>query len=95
MFRFSIRDLLWLTILIAVLVGWWVQWRADVIARHRDAAAIQHLKQQLAKPPVIRVVPVIQPPLPPGFRFPPSMDYQAPPVRLQELEEIIRPERSR
>jgi hypothetical protein len=27
MFRFSIRDVLWLTVVVAVLVAWWLDYR--------------------------------------------------------------------
>jgi hypothetical protein len=35
MFRFTIRDVLWLTVVVAVAVGWWVdrQWLEDQAAR--------------------------------------------------------------
>jgi hypothetical protein len=93
MFRFSIRDLLWLTILAAILVAWWIQWRSDVIARHRDAQAIQQLKQQLANRPVIRFMPISQPPR--RLRFPPEKDYQAPPIRPETFEEYRSPRMSK
>jgi hypothetical protein len=85
MLRFSIRDILWLTILIAVLVGWWLQWRGDVIARHRDAEAIQVLKQQVANARVrdVRIIRLKDPNLLSPLRFPAEMDYQAPPQRLR------------
>ena len=35
MFRFTIRDVLWLTVVVALAVGWWID--QDRIRRHREA----------------------------------------------------------
>ena len=35
MFRFTIRDVLWLTVVVALAVGWWID--QDRIRRHRGA----------------------------------------------------------
>jgi hypothetical protein len=81
MFRFSIRDVLWLTALAAVLVAWWIQYRSDTEARQRDAQAILALKQQLATRTMVRVVP-IPTPIRTGLRpVPGNRDYQMPPER--------------
>ena len=53
--RFSIRDLLWLTALVAVGVSWWLNWRrlADVEQRYaaleKSASVVQlpHLSKIL------------------------------------------------
>jgi hypothetical protein len=45
MFRFSIRDVLWLTALVAIGLGWWAehrsakrwQWLAEGLAREKGA----------------------------------------------------------
>ena len=41
MFRFSTRDMLWLTVVVAVGAGWWVDHR-------RQAAEIGRLKEPVA-----------------------------------------------
>jgi hypothetical protein len=49
MFRFTIRDVLWLTVLVACLAAWWVD-RTGVERRGMDrAAAIQQTADQSAK----------------------------------------------
>jgi len=40
MFRFTIRDVLWLTVLVALGVGWWVQ------SRHAEHAFAERLNAQ-------------------------------------------------
>ena len=53
--RFTIRDLLWLTVVVALVVGWWVDRRHFVEFRHEQAvnALLAHdevmidLKKQL------------------------------------------------
>jgi hypothetical protein len=42
-FRFTIRDLLWLTAVAAVSVGWWLQWRRYV-ALDQSASVTQMRK---------------------------------------------------
>jgi hypothetical protein len=32
MFRFTIRDMLWLTVLVGMGVGWWVNHRSQIVA---------------------------------------------------------------
>jgi hypothetical protein len=87
MFRFQIRDLLWLTILAAVLVTWRIQWRANEQARLRDAQTIQTLKQQAASVRVIYTL-VRPPQVPEGLRrIPGEWDYQAPPERPRLLKD--------
>ena len=34
MFRFSIRDVLWLTVVVAIGAQWWVDWRQVRFLRH-------------------------------------------------------------
>ena len=33
MFKFTIRDLLWLTVVVALAVGWWIEHRSGETAR--------------------------------------------------------------
>jgi hypothetical protein len=40
--RFTIRDVLWLTVVAALVLGWWVERRAKVEAL-RDARGLAHL----------------------------------------------------
>jgi hypothetical protein len=35
-FRFTIRDLLWLTVVVALAVGWWVSYRMRPYVFHTD-----------------------------------------------------------
>jgi hypothetical protein len=37
MFRFTIRDVLWLTVVVALAVAWWIE--------HRRTAHFQHLSR--------------------------------------------------
>jgi hypothetical protein len=50
MFRFSIRDVLWLTVVVGLAVGWWVEHRANfkTISRLRFIATnlTHHLNGQ-------------------------------------------------
>jgi DNA-directed RNA polymerase subunit RPC12/RpoP len=45
MFRFTIRDVLWLTVVVALGVGWWAEFRARREADIRYAAARQAIQQ--------------------------------------------------
>ena len=45
--RFSIRDVLWLTVLAAVLVAWWIDRRAAKLAAERNAAEMVALRAEL------------------------------------------------
>lgn len=84
MFRFTIRDVLWLTVVVAVLVAWWLQWRGHVLARSRDARTIELLKSQ-ARSDRVRIVPLFPNrtrTIPAGLRtIPAEWDYQVPPAR--------------
>ena len=42
MFRFTIRDVLWLTVVAALLVGWWIN---HVHAANRHEAVIAHVER--------------------------------------------------
>jgi hypothetical protein len=37
MIRFSIRDVLWLTVVVALALGWWVSYREQVALRLEQA----------------------------------------------------------
>jgi hypothetical protein len=39
MFRFTIRDLLWLTVVVALAVGWYVQYREATELRYQKGRA--------------------------------------------------------
>ncbi len=41
MFRFTIRDLLWLTVVVAMGCGWWFHYSRQ-LARQQEAARIHH-----------------------------------------------------
>ena len=44
--RFSIRDLLWLTLVVAILVAWWVDYepqRYEVYQRNTDKGSTLHI----------------------------------------------------
>ena len=82
MFRFQIRDLCWLTILAAVLVTWWIQWRASEQARLRDAETIQTLKSQAASIRIIRIPANSR-----QQRMPGSWDILAPPERPRQIDD--------
>lgn len=45
-FRFSTRDLLWLTAVIALILGWWVEHREDYKWRQRAGALEQLIREQ-------------------------------------------------
>ena len=36
MFRFTIRDVLWLTVVVALGCGWWLQWHSQHDALHAE-----------------------------------------------------------
>jgi len=46
--RFTIRDLLWLTLVVALALGWWIERRNLIASYERD---IQNLKRLI---PVVR-----------------------------------------
>ena len=46
MFRLTVRDAVWMALLSALLFAWYLEYRSDALARHRDAEAIQYLKLQ-------------------------------------------------
>jgi hypothetical protein len=84
MFRFLIRDVLWLTILVAVLVAWWLERRVHEQTRHRHAQTIRALKQKAAQSVSVRIVRI---PARNPSGFPPGMDYQAPPQRPMRIDD--------
>ena len=84
--KFTIRDLLWLTVLVAIFVGWYLEWRADLLDRRRDAETIEKLKAELDSYHV-RIVPIQQKSPGRGLRIiPGEWDYQYPPSMPIELE---------
>jgi len=47
-FRFTIRDLLWLTLVVALAVGWWVDRARLAVRLETDAGKITELRRQSA-----------------------------------------------
>jgi hypothetical protein len=45
MFRFSIRDVLWLTVVVAMAVGWWID---RVGLKRQENATVNYWAQKLA-----------------------------------------------
>jgi hypothetical protein len=45
MFRFTIRDVLWLTVVVGLAVGWWAEFRARRVADARYDGARQSMQQ--------------------------------------------------
>ena len=45
MFRFTIRDMLWLTVVVALAVGWWIEHRRHV----SSAATVKALQATVAE----------------------------------------------
>ena len=45
MFRFTIRDVLWLTVVVALAVGWWIEHEGHV----SSAATVKALESTVAK----------------------------------------------
>ncbi|HEX5104691.1 MAG TPA: hypothetical protein VFV87_12810 [Pirellulaceae bacterium] len=93
MFRFSLRDLLWLTLVAAILCAWWIQWRQHVLTEQRDAETIQTLALQAQQNANVRIIPIgtppgIRRPRTPGSRSPAvdEWDLQAPPEILQRID---------
>jgi hypothetical protein len=46
-FRFTIRDLLWLAVVVALAVGWWLHGRSLIKQRQTDVASNAALRRQL------------------------------------------------
>ena len=45
MFRFTIRDVLWLTVVVALAVGWWLEHRYQKAQLHTLDKEVRRLKQ--------------------------------------------------
>ena len=89
MFRFFIRDLLWLTLVAALAIGWWTdRWRLwDETEHHRQTVEgfrkigvnldelLTHITNQPAQ---FKVIPVLGP-----NRNTPFNDYQSPPLKFK------------
>jgi hypothetical protein len=92
MFCFTIRDLLWLTILIAVLTAWWLKHKSYELARHRDAETIESLKEQASQNQGVIVVPHDwKPPARPGGLrpIPGRSDYQFPATLPAHYDDLL------
>jgi hypothetical protein len=46
MFRFMIRDVLWLTVVVALAVGWWLEHRSQTARLAALEKEVIHLRQQ-------------------------------------------------
>ena len=46
MFRFTIRDVLWLTVVVALAVGWWIEHRSQTAKVEALDKEVRHLRQQ-------------------------------------------------
>jgi hypothetical protein len=46
MFRFTIRDVLWLTVVVALVVGWWLEHRSQTARIEALDKEVRHLRQQ-------------------------------------------------
>jgi hypothetical protein len=57
MFRFTIRDLLWLTLLAAVAVAWWVDRRRLEQTVNTQAEDIARLNKEMENRPQVRLWP--------------------------------------
>ena len=88
MFRFTIRDVLWLTVVVAIFLGAYLEWRADLLGRRRDAETILKMKAELDVYRAIGIVPATQTRPPRGGlrNIPGDWDYQYPPETLRQLE---------
>jgi hypothetical protein len=97
MFRFTIRDVLWMTLVAAILCAWWIQWRQHKLAENRDAKTIQALALQVQQNTSIRIIPIGTPPgirpRTPGGRSPAvdEWDLQAPPEILRSIDSLDLP----
>ena len=49
MFRFTIRDVLWLTVVVALAVGWWVEHNRGDARRRTIVAQAERLRDALAQ----------------------------------------------
>jgi len=79
MFRMTLRDLFWLTLVAAVLVVWWLDDRNDALVHERDAKLIDYWKKHGGQRVVVRLLPG-PPAKPTGLRpVPGEWDYQFPP----------------
>jgi hypothetical protein len=82
--KFSIRYVLWMTALAAVLVAWWIDNKANEQARRREADTIMLLKKEATQNRGVIVVPHgwTPPPQPGGLRpIPGRREYQIPAKR--------------
>lgn len=63
MFRFTTRDVLWLTVVVALAAGWWMDRSSLAWRRTQALRTIDSLRQQLdAKEPGWRNAPLPHPP---------------------------------
>jgi len=92
MFRFTIRDVLWLTVVVAIFVAGYVEWRADLLDRRRDAQTIEKMKTELDAYRAVGIIPQTQKTPGGGPRtIPGDWDYQYP-SESHRLLEIQSPE---
>ena len=86
MFRFTIRDVLWFSVVVAICVVGYLEWRADLLDRRHDAETIEKMKAELEAYRGIGIVP--QPQKTPRSALPTipgEWDYQYPPESHRQL----------
>jgi len=81
MFRFSIREWMLMTLVVAILVAWWLErsFLKNTVSRQDDQ--IFRLRQQESNYQSNKLLLMKLPTIPtpaPTLRFPPDTDYQAP-----------------
>ena len=57
MFRFTIRDVLWLMVVVGLACGWWMQWRAG--KHYQTKAANWETKAAVLKDVVEKATPLV------------------------------------
>jgi hypothetical protein len=70
--KFTIRDVIWLTVVVAILVAWWLEWRGDALDRARDAETIEKLKLELENYRPLKIIPLTEKTGDGGIRLIPS-----------------------
>jgi hypothetical protein len=86
--KFSIRDLFLVTVIVAILVAWWVD-RSFLNSKvNTQEDQIFRLRRQESNFQKVQMLLKTTPPKTPTLRFPPETDYQAP---MEIYGEKVRP----